>query len=283
MMQMQSEYIKFFNLLMILSFIAVGCKKEDAIPYEPYVKPAAPSDSTDLAIYNIQQEYQSKIIYRYDRRYKSADAFAAPPKYELVLPYINNVIRKLFIAPYDRQKTEFMRQHMPIEMILFGTTMNYVEGDERNFSASGIAYGLSRINVTGVNGYDMHNASWLRGQYATLHHEFAHVLDKIYGRPNGFDEVSKGKYAGGTAYNVYSQAEARSRGFWRNYGMTNESEDFATWVDGLVTTPKADVLDIVAANELLAQKYQLVYNFYLSKGIDLHLLQEYLQDIINNI
>lgn len=282
-MQEFNKYLRTLSFMLLITLTMIACKKEAAIPFESYVKPVPPAEPTDLAVYNIQQEYQSKIIYQYDRRYKSADAFAAPPKYELVLPYIDNVIRKLFIAPYDRQKTEFMRKHMPIEMILFGTSMNYVEGAERNFSASGVAYGLSRIIVTGVNGYDMQNPTWLRGQYATLHHEFAHVLDKIYGRPIGFDDVSKGKYAGGTAYSAYSQAEARNRGFWRNYGMTNESEDFASWVDGLVTTPKADVMDIVNANQFLSQKYQLVYNFYLDKGIDLHLLQEYLQDILNHI
>src|SRR5690606_12105597 len=165
--------------LFILPFILcmAACKQEDPIPYEPYKVDGSPDNPTDLAIYNIQKEYQSKIIYRYDRRYKSADAFAAPPTYDLVLPYIQQVIRKLFIAPYDRQKTDFMRQHMPIELIMFGTSMNYVEGDERNFSASGLAYGLSRIIITGVNNYDLNNASWLRGQYATLHHEFSHVLD----------------------------------------------------------------------------------------------------------
>lgn len=272
-----------YYLLIGIFIINVGCEKEDEIPYEKYEAPSAPDDPTDLAIYELQMEYQSKIIYRFDRRYISADAFAAPPKHEFVLPYIENVIRKIFIAPYERQKTDFMREHMPIEMIMFGTSMSYVEGDERNFDASGVAYGLSRINITGVNGYDMNNKSWIRGQYATLHHEFAHILDKIYGRPIGFDDVSKGKYAGGTAYNVYSAAEARSRGFWRNYGMTNESEDFATWVDGIVTTSKEDVLEIASQNELLNQKYQLVYNFYLDKGIDIHVLQEYLQDVLNNI
>ncbi len=279
------NFIKETSILIIalLLFVSTGCNKEEIIPYEPYEKPAPPTDPTDLAIYNIEKEYNSKIIYRYDRRYKSADAFAAPPQHELVLPYVENVIRKLFIAPYDRQKTEFMRQHMPIELVMFGTSMNYVEGDERNFSASGIAYGLSRILITGVNNYNMQNPSWLRGQYATLHHEFAHVLDKIYGRPAGFDDVSKGQYAGGTAYTVYTAAQARSRGFWRNYGMTGENEDFATWVDGLVTTPKDEVLQIVSANDLLSQKYQMVYNFYLQKGIDIHVMQEYLQSILNSI
>ncbi|WP_461531962.1 substrate import-associated zinc metallohydrolase lipoprotein [Sinomicrobium sp.] len=267
----------------VLFVLFTACEKEDAIPYEPYEEAEVPTDPTELAVYNILQEYQSKIIYRYDRRYKSADAFAAPPDHDMVLPYINNVIRKLYIAPYERQKTDFMREHMPIEMVMFGTSLNYVEGDERNFSASGVAYGLSRIIITGVNGYDLNNPSWLRGQYATLHHEMAHVLDKIYGRPIGFDKVSTGLYAGGTAYNVFSQAEARERGFWRNYGMTNESEDFATWVDGLVTNPKEEVLEIVSANDLLNQKYQMVYNFYLDRGIDIHELQVYLQQILDDL
>lgn len=65
--------------------------------------------------------------------------------------------------------------------------------------------------------------------------------------------------------------------------MTNESEDFASWVDGIVTTPKAEVLNIVAQNDLLLQKYKIVYNFYLDKGIDLHELQAYLQSILDNL
>lgn len=270
----------FFSLHLLL--LTVSCSKEDPIPYEPY-ETGLPDNPTDQAIYDIQQEYQSKIIYRYDRRYISTSAFAVPPRYELVLPYIENVLRKLFIAPYDRQKTDFMREHMPIEMIMFGTSINYVEGGESNFSASGLAYGLSRVIITGVNAYDLENPTWLRGQYATLHHEFAHVLDRIYGRPTGFDNVSRGLYAGGTAYGAFSQAEARSRGFWRNYGMLNENEDFATWIDGIVTTPKEEVQQIVFANNYLSQKYQLVYNYYLEKGIDLHELQAYLQNILDNI
>jgi substrate import-associated zinc metallohydrolase lipoprotein len=272
-----------FIAIVIGISIAAGCKKGTAIPYEPYEENIRLENATDSALYAIYKEYQTKIIYRWDRRYISADAFASPPEYELVLPYVENVLRKLFIAPYDRQKTDFMRANMPIEMILFGTKMNYVEGDERNFSASGMAYGLSRVIVTGVNGYDLKDAAWLRNQYATLHHEFAHVLDKKYGRPETFDKVSEGLYAGGTSYAAYSQAEARSRGFWRNYGMTNESEDFASWVDGIVTTPKAEVLNIVAQNDLLLQKYKIVYNFYLDKGIDLHELQAYLQSILDNL
>lgn len=263
--------------------ILTGCKKEAAIPYEPYEEHFVIENETDEAIYDIYKDYQSKIIYRWDRRYITADAFASPPQFELVLPFIDNVIRKLFIAPYDRQKADFMRANMPIEMILFGTQMNYVEGDERNFSAAGLAYGLSRVIITGVNGYNLKNPNWLRGQYATLHHEFAHVLDKKYGRPAEFDKVSEGKYAGGTVYSAFTQAEARSRGFWRNYGMSNESEDFATWVDGIVTTPKEEVLAIAAGNDLLLQKYKIVYNFYLEKGIDLHSIQEYLQNVLDNL
>lgn len=270
-------------LLFIMLAAFASCQKEAAIPYEPYEKEPPPTDPTDRAIYDIMNDYQTKIIYKYDRRYKSADAFAAPPAKEFVLPYIENVIRKVFIAAYDRQKTDFMREHMPIEMVMFGTSINYVEGGESNFRASGTAYGLSRINITGVNSYDISNPGWIRGQYATLHHELAHILDKKYGRPVGFDAVSKGLYAGGTAYGRFTQQEARARGFWRNYGMTNEAEDFASWVDGIVTTKKEDVLQIVEGNELMKKKYQMVYNFYMDKGIDVHDLQVYLQNILDNL
>ena len=268
-------------LMLTATAIFAGCTKEDAIPFEPHVEQQAANNPTDLTIQDILNSYQTKIIYKWDRRYISADASATPPQFELIKPYIDNVLRKLFIAAYDRQKSDFMVKHMPIEMIFIGSAINYDAGDERNFSASGMAQSFSRILITGINSYDLSNKTWLRGQYATLHHEFAHVLDKIYGRPTGFDDVSKGKYAGSTSFAVFTQAEARSRGFWKNYGMTSEGEDFATWIDGIVTTPKAEVLTIAESNDLLNRKYKMVYNFYLEKGIDLHVLNEYLQTILN--
>lgn len=275
--------IKKFIAPLMLTVVAVlaACTKEDAIPFEPHVEQQAANNPTDLTIQDILNSYQTKIIYKWDRRYISADASATPPQFELIKPYIDNVLRKLFIAAYDRQKSDFMVKHMPIEMIFIGSAINYDAGDERNFSASGMAQSFSRILITGINSYDLSNKTWLRGQYATLHHEFAHVLDKIYGRPTGFDDVSKGKYAGSTSFAVFTQAEARSRGFWKNYGMTSEGEDFATWIDGIVTTPKAEVLTIAESNDLLNRKYKMVYNFYLEKGIDLHVLNEYLQTILN--
>lgn len=274
---------KILICLLGVVLLGVSCTKEDPIPFEPYEPELDLSDPTDKAIYELQQEFGTKIIYRYDRRYVSTSAFAVPPKRELVLPYIENVVRKLFISPYDRQKTDFMREEMPIEMIMFGTSIDYVEGGELNFSATGLATGLSRIIISGINAYNLNSRSWVSKQHATLHHEFAHVLDKKYGRPVGFDNVSRGLYAGGTAYSSFTQAEARSRGFWRNYGMLNETEDFGTWVDGIVTTPKAQVLEIVSQNNLLTQKYNMVYNFYKEKGIDLHELQVYLQNILDNL
>jgi substrate import-associated zinc metallohydrolase lipoprotein len=272
---------KFIVPLMFTAAVFAGCTKEAAIPFEPHVEQQTANNPTDLTIQDILNSYQTKIIYKWDRRYISADASATPPQFELIKPYIDNVLRKLFIAAYDRQKSDFMIRHMPIEMIFIGSAINYDAGDERNFSASGMAQSFSRILITGINSYDLNNKSWLRGQYATLHHEFAHVLDKIYGRPTGFDDVSKGKYAGSTSFAVFTQAEARSRGFWKNYGMTSEGEDFATWIDGIVTTPKAEVLTIAESNDLLNRKYKMVYNFYLEKGIDLHVLNEYLQTILN--
>lgn len=268
-------------LMLTAAAIFAGCTKEAPIPFEPHVEQQAANNPTDLTIQDVLNSYQTKIIYKWDRRYISADASATPPQFELIKPYIDNVLRKLFIAAYDRQKSDFMVKHMPIEMIFIGSAINYDAGDERNFSASGMAQSFSRILITGINNYDLTNKTWLRGQYATLHHEFAHVLDKIYGRPKGFDDVSKGKYAGSTSFAVFTQAEARSRGFWKNYGMTSEGEDFATWIDGIVTTPKAEVLTIAESNDLLNRKYKMVYNFYLEKGIDLHVLNEYLQTILN--
>lgn len=262
-----------------LTSVFQSCKKsEEAIPYEPYVENIALKDGTDSAVYSIYKDYQTKIIYDWDRKYISSSATSAPPKFEFIKPYVENIIRKMIISPYERQNPNFMRENMPIEIVLFGKSIDFAS-QEGGFSSTGGAVSLSRILMTGINSYDLNNKAFVKGQAILFAHELAHIMDKKYGRPNGFDEISKGKYAAGAAVSSFSASEARARGFWRNYGMSNQIEDFGTWVEGIVGTKKAQVLAIAAENQYLGAKYRAVYNYYLEKGIDLHLLNEEIERI----
>jgi Mlc titration factor MtfA (ptsG expression regulator) len=116
-----------------------------------------------------------------------------------------------------------------------------------------------------------------------MQHEFAHTLDKKYGRPKGFDDISKGLYAGNTSFTQFSQETARERGFWIPYGMSNEAEDFATIVEAFIELPRSELLDEIGANKLLKEKYDKIHNYYLSLGINLHEVQEIIEDNLNLI
>ncbi|GEM_PF-1058120 len=259
-----------FFLLLIAS---QGCDREEAIPYTPYVEDIKLENATDSAVYSIYRDYQTKVIYDWDRKYVASNATAAPPRYELIQPYVEHIIRKMIIAPYEKQHVNFMRENMPIEIILMGTSIDYAS-EEGGFSSTGGAVSLSRILLTGINRLDLKDKGWTKGQAVLFAHELAHILDKKYGRPIGFDQISAGKYAGGSAVGSFSLQEARNRGFWRNYGMSNQAEDFGTWVEGIVGTKKSEVLALAAQNQYLGAKYRSVYNYFLEKGIDLHELQE---------
>lgn len=269
-------------LFFLFGLMITSCNKSDSIPYEEPDLSRTSDNPTDSLINEIYYQYQSQILYRWDQRYISTTAYATPPRFELIYPYLNNVIRKLFIASYDSQQSDFMRQNLPIQMLLVGSRIDYTNGEEANFSGSGAAAQFSRIMVAGINEYDINNKNWLGSQVGTLHHELAHVLDKKYGRPLTFDAVSKGLYAVTVSYSSFSQAEAREKGFWRNYGMSNESEDFASWVDGIVGTPEDEVIQIISQNERMKKKYHLIMNFYKDRGIDLHEINRYITSALDN-
>ncbi|MXV52343.1 hypothetical protein GS399_15315 [Pedobacter sp. HMF7647] len=274
---------QFFKLSFILALTALAlpaCKTEDPIVLDTPAPRPIPTDPTDLKVYELEGKYRSKFIYKWDRRYFGNDVVIAPPNYDNVLYYLD-FLEKIWAIPYDMQVDNFMLKNMPKEVVLVGTTMKYESGDEVGFNAAGLAISSSRIILTDLNNFKPTDKvwlinsgmSWMKEQAKTMHHEFAHVLDKLYGRPKGFDNVSKGLYAGSSRFDQYSLAEANSRGFWIPYGMSNEAEDFATMVEGILSMQKADYLATIKGNALLEKKYAMVYDYYKALGIDIHILQ----------
>lgn len=258
-----------------------ACKKEDPIVLDPPAPIEIPTDPTDYKVFELEGRYHSKFIYKWDRRYFGNDVVIAPPNYNNVLPYLD-FLEKIWAIPYDMQVDNFMLKNMPKEVVLVGTTMKYESGDEIGFNAAGLAISSSRIILTDLNNFKPTDKvwlinsgnAWMKEQAKTMHHEFAHVLDKLYGRPKGFDEVSKGLYAGSSRFDQYSLTEANSRGFWIPYGMSNEAEDFATFVEGILSMQKSEYLSAIQGNPLLEKKYKMVYDYYKALGIDIHILQE---------
>ena len=274
---MKKEYFLILICLLGLLIGMNGCNKEEAIPYVAPEKDPVPTNATDSMILDIKNKYQSKIIYKWDRRYVSSSAKASPALFEKVLPYIG-FIQEYWFDAYDSLCPGFSKDNTPIEIILVGSVVSYGYGssNDDSFDAAGLTMSFSRIILGSVNSINLTNNTWKKNTSATMHHEFAHILDKKYGRPFGFDNISKGLYAGNAKYTAFTNEEARKRGFWRNYGMSNEAEDFATFTEGIILLPKEEVMTIIAENTRLENKYRLVYNHYKTLGIDLHDLHDYL-------
>jgi len=266
--------------LIVLQLFFAACTEDEIITLDPPAGEPIPQNATDSLILEMRHKYQTNIIYRWDRRYTSSDAKVSPVRFELVKPYLE-IIQDFWINPFDNQVPGFMRNHIPVEIILVGSNIRYHEGEEQGFNAAGQAVSFSRILLAGVNDYDMADTLWLAHQISTMLHEFAHTLDKKYGRPKGFDDISEGLYAGNTSFTQFTQETARERGFWIPYGMSNEAEDFATFVEAFIELPKSELLDEIGGNKLLKEKYDKVYNYYLSLGIDLHEVQKSIDDNLN--
>lgn len=285
-MQKITSYIIYTAFVMSVGF--AGCKKEDPIVLDPIAQEAIPADPTDFRIFEFKGKYESTFLYRWNRNFFGSEAVVAPPLFEKVLPYVD-FVERVWVKPYDFQVKGFMRKNLPREIVLAGTTMKYEDGGESTFNAAGQAISSSRIILTDLNSADWDSntwylnagRTWMNEQAKTMHHEFAHILDKKYGRPSGFDNISKGLYAGTSSFKTFTQEEARNRGFWIPYGMSNEEEDFATFVEGLLTTQKRTFLEAIEGNPKLEQKYQLVYQYYLKMGIDVHTLQEQIAQSID--
>jgi len=65
--------------------------------------------------------------------------------------------------------------------------------------------------------------------------------------------------------------------------MSNEAEDFATFVEAFIELPENELLAEIGSNNLLKQKYEKVHDHYLKLGIDLHAVQRIVDTELNNI
>ena len=97
---MKKEYFPILICLLGLLIGMNGCNKEEAIPYVAPEKDPVPTNATDSMILDIKNKYQSKIIYKWDRRYVSSSAKASPALFEKVLPYIGFIQEYWFVRDF---------------------------------------------------------------------------------------------------------------------------------------------------------------------------------------
>lgn len=292
--------IRYKNIVFILltSIVVLsGCKQEDPLDIGPFVLESSTVDTTTVLgkkIHEFKQKYNSEIIYHWDSNFLGSGAIATPPYYEKVYDFIL-FMEEVWLKPYNDE--DFLKDHLPREIVLVGSDINYGENSGTSFSAAGFAESQYRIVLGGVNDYSTdfdveEEYDYRSNLHVIMHHEFAHILSRIYDLPEGYEKISKGLYLNATHHSSLAFEDAIERGFVRPYGATNELEDFATLVEVMVTKSHESIVnslywrivdkdyqigDVIEYEPLplsyfplIEQKYYLALEFYNSLGIDIN-------------
>lgn len=275
------QVIKLSVITALISLICFSCVKDkqpeinDTIDYFPR---GALRNGLDSLIDTIQQKYGLRVIYKFEPRVIDPTTFFVPAKYEKAKPYTKVVVEKMWLEPIRIYAPEFSKHQIPIEFLTVGTGIHFNSLNSGPAAGAGLNAQYYRLGMGDVDNYVL-DRDWIREHICIVYHEHAHQLDQKFGRPVGYDQVSQGTYYD-LQFQYKTDEQANQDGFFKAYGGYLPEEDFATTVETMIRLPKSEVLRIAAINPKLEKKYKMVNAFYLSKGIDLHLMKEKLDSTV---
>lgn len=288
---MKKIYILVLAVVFASSAFITGCKKDTTIaidePIDYLSVKKGKWNGLDSLTDSIFKNYGVRVFYEFNPRIIDPTTFYVPPQYEKAKFYTKNVIERLWLEPLKKNFPKFLSDQKPIEFLILGTYVHF------NSISSGLAAGAGlngqfyRLGMGGADALPATKAS-VRDHMNTLYHEHAHQLDQKFGRSYAYDRVSQGTYyqlnylrkPDGT---TRTNTDAQNDGFFTPYGGFAPEEDFATTVESLIRYSKAQIQTIIARNPKLATKYQMVYKFYLDKGIDLHQMHDILDQVASTL
>lgn len=275
--------------LVMISACVIGqsCRKESFTPVEvSSLNPDHPLENTPLDDWlkaTFLDPYNVEVIYRYDRYNHEADRNVAPPKPEMVEPMMTTVMDG-YITPYQKVAgTNFIKQMIPKQWVLFGSTSYDSDGT----GYAGTASGGVRINLFGINHFSL-TPGFVTGRLHTIHHEFTHILNQLVTIPTDFALITASTYNG--EWKSTSGDSAHAWGYVSAYASQNIMEDYAEtnsallvygqpWFDYWVKTS-----GYAAGKKALRLKEQNVVNYFNSSlNIDYRALQKEIQLYIKDV
>ena len=291
-------YIFFASVaLMVFS----GCKSEGQLSAE--VDPGPTFDNTALGQKQklFFDKYNVRFQYKWDRNAFARNAVANPANEEDVLPYME-IMDELFFKAFDAVAEDklFANTKTPLSIYLIGSGINYGGSEDFGESTVGQAGNIqpNRLTLGGISDFGSilrqkgNDAQFLNMIYESatfsnpgqagligfLYHEYAHYLNTRFDIPTTFALAAVANYLkGSNAYQNVSNTEAYEKGFFIPYGMQNEMEDFATYVQIMVWTSPEEIQRTYIKSEMSRIKYNEVNKFFVTLGIDLNKLRIYLQ------
>lgn len=295
------NYKLYIYVIFLLFTINQSCKEDDKLYAE--IEPGLTFDNTELGAKQraMFEKYDVLFQYKWDRNAFARNAVADPANMEDVLPYME-IMEELFFHAFDSVATnkKFGNVQTPVTVFLIGSGINYGGSEDFGESSVGQAGNIqpNRLTLGGLNNFGTllrtknADAQFLdmiyeaavgtspnhAGLVGFLYHEYTHYLNTRFDIPKTFALAAAANYLkGSNAYKSVNDSTAFSKGFFIPYGMQNEMEDFATYVQIMVWKSPQEIQNKFIKSEASQIKYNEVNKFFGELGINLNSLREYLQ------
>jgi len=239
--------IKIIITALSIAIIIVSCYKEDELGSVDNIPGLGGDTWTPGAIDkwivdNLTTPYNIGVKYKWDQG-ELQDDFnkqLVPPKEEKVIP-IMDAIKLAWINPYITEAgLMFFKNISPKFFILVGSPA-YINGAIKLGTAEGgrkvTLYDVNNFRIKGMPGYVLSDTDNVKRVFATIHHEFAHILDQNIKVPVEFSQSSASGYT--SDWLNVSPDDARNEGFISPYGNSKKEEDWAEMVSLMIVEGKA--------------------------------------------
>lgn len=288
-----------------LLLVLAACRKNEApltaeVDGPPVFDTRTPLGAKQKEMFD---KYGVIFEYKWNRFAYAPNVVANPANVEDVLPYME-LMEELFFKAMDSVAGPGLAavKETPVRILLIGNGLNYGGSESFGESTAGQAGNIqpNRLTLGGLTPFGeklrargagadeaffdaIYNEAPTSfpgeaGLIGFIYHEYTHYLDSKHQIPLGFEKPSKTQYLRGSNQFLRVELEdAISRGFFLPYGMQNEHEDFATYVQLMIWLPDAVLENLFLNNETTRAKHQLVTKYFTELGIPLTALKNYLQ------
>ena len=239
--------IKIIIATLSLAITITSCYKEDELGSVDNIPGLGgdtwtPGPIDKWIVDNLTTPYNIGVKYKWDQG-ELQDDFnkqLVPPKEEKVIP-IMDAIKQAWIQPYiDEGGIMFFKNISPKFFILVGSPA-YINGAIKLGTAEGgrkvTLYDVNNFRIKGMPGYVLSDTDNVKRVFATIHHEYAHILDQNIKIPVEFSQSSAGGYT--SDWLNVSPQDARNEGFISPYGNSKKEEDWAEMVSLMLVEGKA--------------------------------------------
>lgn len=171
---------------------------------------------------NFTDTYNIDLMYRLQDMESDLEHTAAPADF-VNSQILAKIVKYAWLEAYDEVAgIDFTRTYVPKKLHFIGSPLY----EDNGTMILGTAEGGLKVTLNMVNMLQINREFLNTFYFRTMHHEFTHILNQTKNYDTAYERISQGQYVNGDWY-TFTDAEARQKGFIRNYSMCQPGEDYA--------------------------------------------------------